>query len=139
MREVGVEEDLRVVIVDDHEFAREAVAAMLDAEPGITIVGQAGSVGQAIGAISHLEPDIAIVDLNMPDGSGREVVEHCRAVQPTVRCIIFTSSVDRSESQALLDAGAEAVVLKSLRSTDLLDAIHGAKAPSPDQETSAIC
>lgn len=139
MREVVDQEDLRVVIVDDHEFAREAVAAMLDAEPGITIVGQAGSVGQALGVISHLEPDVAVVDLNMPDGSGREVVEHFGAVQPTVRCIIFTSSVDRFESKALLDAGAEAVVLKSLRGTDLLDAIYAVKALRPDQETSAIC
>lgn len=131
MTESDVTKDLRLVIVDDHEFAREAVAAMLDAEPGITIVGQAGNVYQARAVITDVEPDVAVLDLNMPDGSGREIVEHFATALPELRCIIFTSSVQQAEVEELREAGAEAVVLKSLLSTDLVDAIRRVKTQDP--------
>ena len=127
MTDADVLRDLRLVVVDDHEFAREAVVAMLDAEPGVQIVGQAGSVGQALTAIEHLLPDVVVLDLKLPDGSGREVVEHFAVSHPEVRCIIFTSSVEHAETEALLAAGAEAVVLKSLRGPDLMDALRRVK------------
>lgn len=128
--ESGLGPVLRLVVVDDHEFAREAVVAALDSEPSLEIVGQAGSVAQAREVIGRFEPDVVVLDLNMPDGSGREIVEHFREALPEVRCVIFTSSIEPRQEEALLEAGAAAVVLKSLRGTDLLDAIGRAGSRS---------
>lgn len=122
------ERSLRLVVVDDHSFAREAVAAMLDDVPGLEAVGHAGSLWEARELIEELAPDVAVVDLRLPDGSGRELIEHFAIAMPQLRCLIFTSAVDQYEADALLQAGAEAVILKSLRGTDLIDAIlqiHG--------------
>lgn len=120
-----MQNNLKLVVVDDHTFAREAVAAMLSAEPGMDIVGQASSIRQAREVITMLTPDVAVLDLNLPDGSGRELVDHFRVALPQLDCVIFTSSVAHMETDALLEAGAAAVVLKSLRGTDLVDAIRG--------------
>lgn len=128
---------VRLVVVDDHEFAREAVAAMLDAEPGLKIVGQAGTVLEALEVIGRLVPDVAVLDLRLPDGSGRELLEHFAVALPELRSVVFTSSVELHQTEALVEAGAAAVILKSLRGTDLVDAIRRAGNHDGDSQRSA--
>jgi two-component system response regulator DevR len=117
---------LRLVIVDDHENVRIAVSRVLDAEPDLEVVGEAGSVAEARDVIARVLPDVAVLDLSLPDGYGGELVEHFVSVMPELRCVIHTGTLDTGEADALLEAGAATVVLKSLRGTNLVDAIRQA-------------
>jgi len=118
---------VRVVVVDDFAVLRVHLAEALDLEPDITVVGLAGSVCEAKTVISSVQPDVAVVDLNLPDGSAREFVNHFCAAQPGLACVIHTSTLRFGEAESLLAAGAATVVLKSLRGTELLDAIRGSR------------
>ena len=128
-------ESLRLVLVDDHEFAREAVAQSLEAEAGIQVVGQDGTVAHARSEIERLKPDVAVIDFNLPDGTGQDLVEHLTATSPEIRCVVYTSLVDETEARSLIQAGASAVVLKTLRGTDLIDAICDGSNLSPSRST----
>ncbi len=115
---------LRLVVVEDNDIVRAGVAAAIGAEPNVEVIGQAASVAAARKLIAERQPDIAILDLSLPDGSGRELVEHFATAMPQLRCIVHTGSVGAAEASSLAEAGAAAVVLKSLRGTDLIDAIR---------------
>ena len=95
------------------------------------------SVWQAGEVIGRLAPDVAVLDFNLPDGSGGDLIERFTVELPELRCVIFTSLVDQAETDALLAAGAEAVVLKTLRGTDLVDAIRRVGKSSSDARGSA--
>lgn len=114
----------RLVVVDDHDEARRLIASSLDAEADIDVVATAATAAEAVRVIARLQPDIALVDANLGDASGRAVMEQVRELSPTVRCIIHTGSLSAGEADALVQAGAEAVVLKSIRGTDLLNTIR---------------
>lgn len=129
---------LRLVLVDDHEFAREAVAQSLEAQDGVKVVGQAGTVALARAEIERLQPDVAVLDLNLPDGTGRDLVEHFTKTAPEIRCVIYTSLVSSNDAESLLDAGAAAVVLKTLRGTDLIEAIRGGSPPPVSNGQSSL-
>lgn len=131
-------QDLRLVIVDDHEFAREAVAQSLETQDGVTVVGQAGSVAVARAEIERLQPDVAVLDLNLPDGTGADLVEYFTRTAPDLRCVVYTSQVSVDDAESLLDAGAAAVVLKTLRGTDLIDAIRGSSVSASSNGESSF-
>ncbi|GAA1993209.1 response regulator transcription factor [Isoptericola halotolerans] len=117
------EQPVRVFLVDDHEIVRRGVADLLEAEPDLEVVGEAGSASAALARIPALRPDVAVLDVRLPDGDGVSV---CRELRSTtdVACLMLTSFDD---DEALFDAilaGAAGYVLKQVRGNDLLSAIR---------------
>ena len=114
----------RVFLLDDHEVVRTGLAAMLDTEDDIDVVGEAGTAADALAAIAELQPDVAVLDVRLGEGNGIEVCREIRSSHPEVRCLMLTSFAD---DRALLDAGlagASAYVLKQVKGTELLDTIR---------------
>lgn len=112
-----------VFLVDDHEVVRRGLVELLDADPTLTVVGEAGSCAQALARIPALSPDVAVLDVRLPDGSG---IELCRELLDRVeglRCLILTSY---TEDQAMLDAimaGASGYVVKDITGMELAKAV----------------
>jgi two-component system response regulator DevR len=114
----------RVFLLDDHEIVRRGVAQLVDAEPDMMVVGEAGSAGRALSEIRGCAPDVAILDVRLGDGNGIEVCRDIRAAHPDLPCLMLTSFAD---DRALLDAalaGAAGYVLKEVRSNDLITSIR---------------
>lgn len=115
---------IRVFLLDDHELVRRGLADLLGLEDDIDVVGEAGSVKDALVRIPAARPDVAVLDVRLPDGNGVEVCRDIRAQMPTVQCLMLTSY---SDDEALFDAimaGASGYVLKDIRGNDLVEAIR---------------
>jgi len=113
-----------VFLLDDHEVVRMGVRELLEAEPDITVVGEAGTASSALARIPALRPDVAILDVRLPDGDGVSVCREIRSKMPGVACLMLTSFGD---DEALFDAimaGAAGYVLKQIRGTDLVGAVR---------------
>ena len=113
-----------VFLLDDHEIVRRGVHDLLESEPGITVVGEAGTAAAALARIPALKPDVAILDVRLPDGDGVTVCREIRSRMPQVACLMLTSFGD---DEALFDAimaGAAGYVLKQIRGTDLVGAVR---------------
>jgi two-component system, NarL family, response regulator DevR len=113
-----------VFLLDDHEVVRRGVRDLLEAEPDITVVGEAGTAAAALARIPALRPDVAVLDVRLPDGDGVSVCREIRARMPGVACLMLTSYTD---DEALFDAimaGAAGYVLKQIRGTDLVGAVR---------------
>jgi len=115
---------IRVYLLDDHEVVREGLRAMLEASGDIEVVGESGSADEATSRIPALRPHVAVLDGRLPDGSGIEVCRAVRAVDPDIRALILTSYDDDEALFAAIMAGAAGYVLKDIKGTDLVDAIH---------------
>lgn len=116
---------IRVFLLDDHEVVRRGVAAAIEAESDLTVVGEAGDVATALEEIRRCEPEVAVLDVRLADGSGIDVCRQISAEFPDVKSLILTSfDSDRAIVDAGL-AGASGFVLKQIRSTELIDAIRG--------------
>jgi len=115
---------IRVYLLDDHEVVREGLRAMLEASGDIEVVGESGSADEATSRIPALRPHVAVLDGRLPDGSGIEVCRAVRAVDPEIRALILTSYDDDEALFAAIMAGAAGYVLKDIKGTDLVDAIH---------------
>jgi DNA-binding NarL/FixJ family response regulator len=114
----------RVFLLDDHEIVRRGLADLLDLEDDLEVVGEAGTAQEALHRIPAARPDVAVLDVRLPDGSGVEVCRDVRASMPDVRCLMLTSYAD---DEALFDAimaGASGYVLKEIRGNDLVEAIR---------------
>ncbi|MEU6060659.1 response regulator transcription factor [Streptomyces sp. NPDC047097] len=115
---------VRVFLLDDHEVVRRGVHDLLDAEPDLTVVGEAGTAEQALTRIPALRPDVAVLDVRLPDGDGVSVCRELRSRMPELACLMLTSFDDE---EALLDAimaGASGYVLKQITGTDLVSAVR---------------
>ncbi|WP_046499621.1 response regulator [Streptomyces odonnellii] len=115
---------IRVFLLDDHEVVRRGVQDLLDAEPDIEVVGDAGSIAQAMARGPALRPDVAILDVRLPDGDGISVCRDLRSRMPALACLMLTSFDD---DDALLDAimaGAAGYVLKEIKGADLVAAVR---------------
>ncbi len=113
-----------VFLLDDHEIVRRGVHDLLESEPGIIVVGEAGTAAAALARIPALKPDVAILDVRLPDGDGVTVCREIRSRMPRVACLMLTSFGD---DEALFDAimaGAAGYVLKQIRGTDLVGAVR---------------
>ena len=113
-----------VFLLDDHEIVRRGVHDLLEAEPDIVVVGEAGTAASALARIPALKPDVAILDVRLPDGNGVNVCREIRSKMPQVACLMLTSFGD---DEALFDAimaGAAGYVLKQIRGTDLVGAVR---------------
>ncbi len=114
----------RVVLVDDHDVVRRGLAALIDAEDDLEVVGTAGSASETPGVVATCRPDVAILDVRLGDGSGVEVCRDIRSAHPEIACLILTSFED---DQALVEAslaGAAGYVLKKVQGAELLQAIR---------------
>ncbi|MEU9076970.1 response regulator [Kitasatospora sp. NPDC004745] len=115
---------VRVFLLDDHEVVRRGVRDLLEAEPDIEVVGEAGTCAQAIARVPALRPDVAVLDVRLPDGDGVTVCRELRDRMPDLVCLMLTSFDD---DDALLDAimaGAAGYVLKQVKGADLVSAVR---------------
>jgi DNA-binding NarL/FixJ family response regulator len=113
-----------VFLLDDHEIVRRGVRELLEAEADITVVGEAGTAESALARIPALRPDVAILDIRLPDGDGVSVCREIRSMMPKVACLMLTSFGD---DEALFDAimaGASGYVLKQINGIDLVGAVR---------------
>ncbi|MEU5999010.1 response regulator transcription factor [Streptomyces sp. NPDC047197] len=121
-------EPIKVFLLDDHEVVRRGVHDLLDAEPDLTVVGEAGTAEQALVRVPALRPDVAVLDVRLPDGDGVSVCRELRSRMPDLSCLMLTSFDDE---EALLDAimaGASGYVLKQITGTDLVSAVRSVAA-----------
>ncbi|MFI9611192.1 response regulator [Streptomyces sp. NPDC052023] len=119
---------IRVFLLDDHEVVRRGVHELLSVEGDIEVVGEAGTAAGALVRIPATRPDVAVLDVRLPDGSGVEVCREIRSRDDTVRCLMLTSFAD---DEALFDAivaGASGYVLKAVRGAELLSAVRDVAA-----------
>ncbi|GGZ64589.1 response regulator [Streptomyces bluensis] len=120
----GGDHPIRVFLLDDHEVVRRGVHDLLNDEPDITVVGEAATVEQALVRVPALRPDVAVLDVRLPDGDGVTVCRELRSRMPDLACLMLTSFDDE---EALLDsimAGASGYVLKQIRGSDLVSAVR---------------
>lgn len=117
----------RVFLLDDHAVVRAGLAAVLDAEVDLEVVGQAGTAAEALSLIPETLPDIAVLDVRLGEGSGIDVCREIRSAHPEVSCIMLTSFAD---DRAIVDAGmagAAAFVLKQVRGDELAETIRNVR------------
>jgi two-component system, NarL family, response regulator DevR len=117
-------EPTRVFLLDDHEVVRRGVRDLLEAEDDLVVVGEAGTAEEAIGRIPATSPNVAVLDVRLPDGDGIEVCRDVRSRHPEISCIMLTSFADDEAVYAAIMAGASGYVLKQVRGTDLIDGIR---------------
>jgi DNA-binding NarL/FixJ family response regulator len=115
---------IRVFLLDDHEIVRRGVRELLEAEPDIEVVGEASSAAEALARVPATKPDVAVLDVRLPDGNGVAVCRELRSNMPELACLMLTSFAD---DEALFDAimaGAAGYVLKQIRGNDLVGAVR---------------
>ncbi|QTD96915.1 response regulator [Streptomyces cyanogenus] len=120
----GAGNPIRVFLLDDHEVVRRGVRDLLNDEPDIDVIGEAGTVEQALVRVPALRPQVAVLDVRLPDGDGVTVCRELRSRMPELACLMLTSFDDE---EALLDsimAGASGYVLKQIRGSDLVSAVR---------------
>ena len=115
---------IAVFLLDDHEVVRRGVRDLLEAEPDIRVVGEAGTVSSALARIPALHPDVAVLDVQLPDGDGVTVCREIRSRMPEVACLMLTSFGDDEALFNAIMAGASGYVLKQIRGTDLVGAVR---------------
>lgn len=124
MRYVNDRGPIRVFILDDHEMIRRGLRTMLEEAGGFEIVGEAADAKQALRVLPSLRPDVALVDVQLPDGSGIEVCRQLHALEPPVRALVVTTFDDEDARLAATLAGAAGFVSKQIRGTRLVDAVR---------------
>jgi DNA-binding NarL/FixJ family response regulator len=117
-------EPLRVVLIDDHEVVRAGIKTMVDAQDDMDVVGEAGTVQDGIKRVGFDEPDVVVLDVRLPDGSGVEACREIRSRFPDVKVLMLTSFADEEALMAAILAGASGYVLKRVKGTDLVEDIR---------------
>jgi len=115
---------ITVFLLDDHEIVRRGVRELLESEGDITVVGEAGTIEQARTRIPLAAPDVAILDVQLPDGSGVELCRDLRSELPGLTCLMLTSFADDEALFEAVIAGAAGYLLKQVRGSDILDAVR---------------
>jgi DNA-binding NarL/FixJ family response regulator len=115
---------IKVFLLDDHEIVRRGVRELLEAEPDLVVVGEAGTATSALARIPALRPDVAVLDVRLPDGDGVSVCREIRSRMPEVACLMLTSFGDDDALFDAIMAGAAGYVLKQIRGTDLVGAVR---------------
>jgi DNA-binding NarL/FixJ family response regulator len=115
---------LRLLVVDDHEVVRQGLAALLDRREGFQVVAEAGTVAESLEQARRHEPDIVVMDVRLPDGSGIEACREIRAEMPATRVVMLTSYPDEEAVLSAIVAGASGYLLKQVRARDLVAALE---------------
>jgi DNA-binding NarL/FixJ family response regulator len=123
-RALAVGNDIRVLLVDDQELIRYGFRLMLDAAPGMLVVGEAADGAQAIGAAARLQPDVVLMDIRMPGVGGIEATQRIMSVRPQTRILVLTTYDLDEYAFGALGAGAAGFLLKDTRPDDLVAAIR---------------
>jgi two-component system response regulator DevR len=118
-----VDERITVFLLDDHEVVRRGLRDLLEAD-GIEVIGEAATAEEAVGRIHALDPDVAVLDVRLPDGDGVAVCREVRSRDPRTACLMLTSFADDEALFNAIMAGAAGYVLKQIRGSDLVDAIR---------------
>ena len=114
---------VRVFLVDDHEVVRRGVAELLEDDPALVVVGEAGTAAEALARGPAVRPDVAVVDMRLPDGDGADVVRALRERVPGCRCLVLSSYAEEEAVAAALAAGAAGYLVKQVRGADLVSAV----------------
>ena len=118
---------MQILVVDDHAILRSGLRLLIDAQPTLNVVGEAGSGVDAVAQARALQPDLILLDLSMPDGDGLSIIATLRSVAPQARILILTMHDDTSHLRQALDAGASGYVLKNAVDQELLMAIRAVR------------
>jgi DNA-binding NarL/FixJ family response regulator len=113
-----------VLVVDDHEIVRRGLCALLRAEPGIRVIGEAATASSALARIPALRPDVVVLDIRLPDGDGVSVCREIRSRLPEVACLMLTAFSDENALLGSIMAGAAGYVTKQIRGCDLVAAVR---------------
>ena len=114
----------RVLVVDDHEVVREGIVSSLDRRENFHVVAQAGTVAEAVAAADRFEPDLVVMDVRLPDGSGIEACRDIRGDHPAIKVVMLTSYPDEEAVLSAIVAGASGYLLKETRLRDLVKALE---------------
>lgn len=120
----SVRPPLRLVVVDDHEVVREGLVALLSRRQEFQVVAEAGNVAESLAAVRRFQPDMVIMDVRLPDGSGIEACREIRAEFPATRIVMLTSYPDEEAVLSAILAGASGYLLKQIRGRDLVSALE---------------
>ncbi|QBS45338.1 response regulator transcription factor [Nocardia sp. CS682] len=115
---------VKVFLVDDHEIVRRGIGDLIGLEPDLEVVGEAGSYAQALARIPALRPDVAVLDVRLPDGNGIELCRELLTANTGLRCLILTSFTDEQAMLNAILAGASGYVVKDIKSLELIEAIR---------------
>ncbi len=115
---------MRVFLLDDHEVVRRGLAEILRDEDGFDVVGEAATSSGALKQIAEAQPDVAVLDVRLPDGDGVEVCREIRSAVPDCRCLILTAFADDTALFAAIVAGASGFLLKTAPADEMIDAIR---------------
>ncbi|WP_211746605.1 response regulator transcription factor [Paenibacillus sp. Marseille-Q4541] len=121
-----MEHNIKVLLVDDHEMVRIGLAAVLDTEDGIEVIGEAGSGEEGIRLAKEYNPDVVLMDLVMDGMDGIETTRELLKLQPECKVIVLTSYLDDEKMYPVIEAGAFSYLLKTSRATEIADAIRAA-------------
>ncbi|MDA8203849.1 MAG: response regulator transcription factor [Chloroflexi bacterium] len=124
MTEGATSRPLRLLVVDDHEVVRQGLVSLLERREGFQVVAQAGTVAEAVEAARKYQPDLIVMDVRLPDGSGIEATREIRSEMPQTRVVILTSYPDEEAVFASIVAGASGYLLKQIRGRDLVSSLE---------------
>ncbi|MDJ0335984.1 response regulator transcription factor [Salinibacterium sp. G-O1] len=119
---------IRVFLLDDHELVRRGIGALLSSEDDIEVVGEASTAAQALGRIRATTPDVAVLDVRLPDGSGIDVCREIRSTLPETRCLMLTGYDDDEAIYSAVLAGASGYVIKDIRGSNLVESVRAVAA-----------
>ena len=132
------EQGIRVYILDDHDMIRRGLRDILTEAGGFEVIGESGSAKEAARRIPALRPHVALLDVQVPDGSGVEVCRQVRAHDPSIRALMVTTFDDQDARMAAVMAGASGFVLKQIRGDDLVEAVRKVAAGEHLSDNGAI-
>ena len=115
---------VRVFRLDDHEIVRRGLRELLESEGDITVVGEAGTAEEALARIPATAPQVAVLDVRLPDGDGVEVCREVRSRHPEIQCLMLTSYADDEALFSAIMAGAAGYILKQVKGSDLIDGVR---------------
>jgi len=119
---------IRVMLVDDHEVVRRGIVTVIDANEALSVIGEAASVAEANRRLPAIRPEVLVVDLQLPDGTGIDVMRTARGLDPEPRMLVLTSFDDDAAIRESKAAGAAGLMLKSARSLEIVEAIKAVHA-----------
>jgi two-component system response regulator DevR len=116
--------NVRVFLLDDHEIVRRGVKELLEADGDLEVVGEAGTAADALARIPPTRPDVAVLDVRLPDGDGVQVCREIRSAHPEIQCLMLTSFADDEALFQAIMAGASGYVLKQIKGADVVEAVR---------------
>ena len=114
----------RVFLLDDHEVVRRGLRELFESEDDLTVVGEGATAEEALARVPSSRPDVAVLDVRLPDGDGVEVCRDLRSAMPELRCLMLTSYADDEALFSAILAGASGYVLKQIKGSDLVSAVR---------------